>query len=110
MPTPFRGCRSNALRKRKSRRAREAWQRRVLRRALQLWYAQAVAGAGLHNALQRVGQQQRAELLEAALGAWCEALGIVRRRKEQAGMWVAAPACLVVALAAPEPRQRCACD
>jgi hypothetical protein len=62
----------------------------VLRRSLQLWYAQAGAGAGLRGTLQRVGQQQRAALLEATVAAWCEALGIVRRKKEQASMWVAA--------------------
>jgi hypothetical protein len=87
VPGPCR--RSNALRKRKSGRARHAWQRRVLRRTLQLWYAQAGAGSGLRGTLQRVGRQQAAALMECALGAWCEALGIVRREKEQAGMWVA---------------------
>lgn len=83
---PACGRRSNALRKRKSQRARQAWQRRVSRRVLQLWFSQACAGSGLRRTLNRIGQQQRADLLDTAMAGWCAVVGIERRKKEQASM------------------------
>lgn len=79
------GCREHALRKRRSRSARQHWQRAVATAAVRAWRQLAADGASFRGVLLDVGQRLQTGLLFEAFHAWRDGLH-AKRWKEAAMM------------------------